>query len=49
MSSISQLQVETALKEYTDPYTDQDLVASKAVKDIRIDGDKVSVDVVLAP
>lgn len=47
MSSISRLQVETAIKEYTDPYTDQDLVASKAIKDIRIDGDKVSVDVVL--
>lgn len=45
--ALSQLQVETALKEVVDPYLDKDLVTAKAVKKIAVDGDKVTVDVVL--
>jgi len=47
MAEISQLQVETALKAHVDPYLEKDLVSAKAVREIRIDGGKVSVDVVL--
>ncbi|WP_297359671.1 iron-sulfur cluster carrier protein ApbC [Acidiferrobacter sp.] len=47
MAEISQLQVETALKEVIDPYLEQDLVTAKAIKGITIDGDTVSVEVVL--
>lgn len=47
MAEISQLQVETALKEVIDPYLEQDLVTAKAVKGIVVDGDTVSVDIVL--
>ncbi len=47
MADVSQLQVETALKEVIDPYLEQDLVSAKAVKNIRVDGGQVTVDVVL--
>ncbi|HKK14005.1 MAG TPA: iron-sulfur cluster carrier protein ApbC [Gammaproteobacteria bacterium] len=47
MADVSQLQVETALKEYIDPYLEKDLVSTKCVKKINVDGDKVVVDVVL--
>ncbi len=47
MASVSQLQVETALKEYIDPYFEEDLVTAKSVKQIAVEGDKVSVDIVL--
>jgi ATP-binding protein involved in chromosome partitioning len=47
MANVSELQVETALKDYVDQYLEQDLVSSKAVKNISVDGDKVTVDVVL--
>jgi ATP-binding protein involved in chromosome partitioning len=47
MAEVSQLQVETALKEVIDPYLEQDLVTTKAVKAIKIDGGTVSVEVVL--
>ena len=40
-------QVETALKEYIDPYLEKDLVSAKAVKNIAVDGGKVTVEVVL--
>ncbi len=40
-------QVESALKEYVDPYLQKDLVSTKCVKDIKVDGDKVTVEVVL--
>jgi ATP-binding protein involved in chromosome partitioning len=45
--AVSQLQVEAALKEVIDPYLEQDLVTAKSVKNIAVDGDKVTVDVVL--
>jgi ATP-binding protein involved in chromosome partitioning len=45
MSEVSRLQVETALKEIQDPYVEKDLVSAGEVGDIRIDGDRVAVDV----
>ena len=45
MPSISQLQVETSLKEYVDPYLEKDLVNAKAIKNISIDNGNVTVDV----
>ncbi len=47
MAEVSQLQVETALKEFIDPYLEQDLVTTKAVKNVAVDGGKVTVDVML--
>jgi len=47
MAEVTQAQVETALKEYIDPYLQKDLIAAKSVKGIQIDGGKVSVQVEL--
>jgi ATP-binding protein involved in chromosome partitioning len=47
MTEISRLQVEMALKGYTDPYMKQDLIAAKAVKSIAVAGGQVAVEVVL--
>ena len=47
MSAVSQLQIETALKEVIDPHLGKDLVLSKAVKNIAIEGDNVAVEVSL--
>ena len=47
MASVSPQQVQDKIKEYIDPYLEQDLVSAKAVKDVKVDGDKVSVDIVL--
>jgi len=47
MAEVSQLQVETALKEFIDPYLEQDLVTAKCVKNINVSGANVTVDVVL--
>ncbi len=47
MADVSQSQVEDAIKTYIDPYLEGDLVSNKAVKDITIDGDKVTVDIEL--
>ena len=47
MSELSRLKVETVLKEYVDPYLEKDLVSTKSVKDIALDGAKVSVQVLL--
>jgi ATP-binding protein involved in chromosome partitioning len=47
MSNVSQSQVETAIKEYIDPYLEGDLVSAKCVKQIDVDGDKVKVQVQL--
>ena len=47
MADVSQTQVEEALKTFIDPYLETDLVSAKAIKDIKIDGGKVTVDVVL--
>ncbi|HEY9150886.1 MAG TPA: iron-sulfur cluster carrier protein ApbC, partial [Gammaproteobacteria bacterium] len=45
MADVSQ--VESLLKEFVDPYLQKDLVSTKCVKDIKVDGDKATVDVVL--
>ena len=45
--SISELQVQTVLKEVVDPNTGKDIVASRAAKNIKITGADVSVDVEL--
>ncbi len=47
MADVSQQAVEAALKEVIDPNLDQDLVSAKCVKNIKIDGGKVTVDIVL--
>ena len=47
MSAVSRPAVEAAIKGYADPYLETDLIAAKAVKDIRITGDRVEVDVKL--
>jgi len=45
MSDVAQSQIEEALKTYIDPYLEADLVSSKTVKNIAVDGDKVTIDV----
>jgi ATP-binding protein involved in chromosome partitioning len=47
MSNLSEQQVESAIKEYVDEYLEQDLVAAKSVKNISVEGDKVTVDILL--
>ena len=47
MASVSQLQVEAALREVVDTYLGKDLVSAKLIKDIAIHGDAVSVEAVL--
>jgi len=47
MAEVSQLQVETALKEVIDPYLEQDLVSAKCVKNIGVSAGRVTVDVLL--
>jgi len=45
MSPVTKEQVKVVLKEFQDPYVGKSLLASKAVKDIQIDGETVSVKV----
>jgi len=45
--SVSQQQVEDAIKKYIDPYMEKDLMSAGSVRDIQIEGDKVSFKVVL--
>lgn len=47
MVEVTQAQVEAAIKEYIDPYMDQDLIKAQAIKNIAIDGGAVSIEVVL--
>jgi len=47
MTAVSRPDIEAALKEVVDPYMQQDLVAAKAVKNIAIDGAKVTIDLAL--
>jgi ATP-binding protein involved in chromosome partitioning len=46
--AVSELQVQTALKEVIDPNTQKDFMATKSAKNIKIDGGNVSLDVVLS-
>ena len=45
--SVTQEQVESAIKQYIDPCLQQDLVSAKCIKNIALDGDKAVVDVQL--
>src|SRR5687767_7882223 len=45
--AITEEQVQAALKELVDPNTGKDYVTGKAAKNIRIDGDNVSLDILL--
>jgi len=45
--SVSQQQIEAAIKQYIDPYLEKDLVTAGAVKDINIEGDTVRLKVEL--
>jgi len=46
--AVSELQVQTALKELTDPNTHKDYVSTKSARNIKIDGGAVSVDILLS-
>jgi ATP-binding protein involved in chromosome partitioning len=45
--AVTEQQVQEALKNLVDPNTRQDFVATKSVRSIKVDGDKVAVDVLL--
>ena len=45
---VSELQVQTALKELIDPNTHKDYVSTKSARNIKIDGGAVSVDIQLS-
>jgi len=47
MTSPTREEIETKLKQVIDPHTDVDLVSGKSVDNIAIDGDKVSIRIVL--
>jgi ATP-binding protein involved in chromosome partitioning len=47
MSTVTQAQVESAIAGYIEPHLEKDLVSSKSVKAVRIDGGKVEVDIEL--
>jgi ATP-binding protein involved in chromosome partitioning len=47
MSNVSREQVEEVLTAYIDPHSEKDLLASKAVKNIEVEGDQVKVDITL--
>ncbi|MFK7994882.1 MAG: iron-sulfur cluster carrier protein ApbC [Granulosicoccus sp.] len=44
MSEVSREKIELALEQVIDPHFDQSLIATKAVQDIRIEGDTVSIE-----
>ena len=45
--SVSELQVQTALKEITDPNTEKDFVATKSARHIKVSGSDVALDIEL--
>ncbi len=47
MSEVTREAVESAIKNYIDPYLDSDLVSAKSIDDVSVDGGKVSIKVVL--
>jgi ATP-binding protein involved in chromosome partitioning len=47
MADLTQELIEEAIKGFTEPHLEKDLVAAKSVKGIDIDGDKVKVDIEL--
>ncbi|KPJ93982.1 MAG: ATPase [Gammaproteobacteria bacterium SG8_11] len=47
MATVTREQIESAIKQYIDPWLEKDLVSTKSVKNISVEGDKVSVQVSL--
>jgi ATP-binding protein involved in chromosome partitioning len=47
MAEVTQEAIEQAIKSYIEPHMGKDLVSTKCVKNIAIDGDKVNVQVVM--
>ena len=45
--AVTETQVLDALKELTDPNTRKDYVSSKSARNVKVDGDRVSVDILL--
>ena len=45
--AVTEQQVLEALKELTDPNTRKDFVSSKSARNVKVEGDDVSVDVLL--
>jgi len=45
MADVAQSQIEEALKAYVDPYLEKDLVSAKAVKNIKVEGGNVTIDI----
>ena len=45
--SVTEQQIQDALKNLTDPNTRKDYVSTKSARNIKVDGDKVSVDILL--
>ena len=45
--SLSESQIQAALKEITDPNTGKDFISSKSARNIRIDGNNVALNIVL--
>ncbi|MGZ5260826.1 MAG: iron-sulfur cluster assembly protein, partial [Burkholderiales bacterium] len=45
--AVAEQQVLDALKELIDPNTRKDYVSSKSARNVKVDGDKVSVDILL--
>ncbi|MCK9529835.1 MAG: iron-sulfur cluster carrier protein ApbC [Gammaproteobacteria bacterium] len=47
MSNLSQATVESAIKTYVDPYLEKDLVSAGCIKNIQVEGSRVTLDVVM--
>ena len=45
MAGLTQPQIEAALSGYHDPYLETDLISAGCVRDIRIDGPAIEVDI----
>ncbi len=45
--SLTEIQIQAALREISDPHTGKDFMASKAARNIRIDGNNIALDIVL--
>jgi ATP-binding protein involved in chromosome partitioning len=45
--AISESQIQSALKEITDPNTGKDFISTKSARNIRIDGNNIALDIVL--
>ena len=47
MTELTRGQVEDAIRDYIDPYTEKDLLATKSLKDVSVDGGRVGLKVQL--